>query len=115
MKTVIILSTSPSRCWPVHILLRCAGNLCLVILSGKFDGIQFLNKSFGGSEMYSNQIPRLKIVMINNLPAETQLGATVFQALLRRIYSAELVRNECGTSGEPVQKGKPENDRIKKQ
>jgi hypothetical protein len=53
--------------------------------------------------------------MINNLPAETQLGVTVIQTILRRIYSAEPVRNECGTGGEPVQKGKPENDRIKKQ
>ena len=47
--------------------------------------------------------------MINNLPAETQLGVTGIQTLLRRIYSAEQVRNECGTGGEPVRK-----DNLKK-
>ena len=42
--------------------------------------------------------------MINNLHEETQLGVTVIHSNLRRIYSAGLVRNECGTGGEPVQK-----------
>ncbi len=42
--------------------------------------------------------------MIYNLPAETQLEVTGIQTLLTRIYSAEQVRNECGTGGEPVRK-----------
>ena len=56
--------------------------------------------------------------MVDNLPAETQLGSNcnpdAIKANLFCRTSAERVRNECGTGGEPVQKGKPENDRIKK-
>ena len=52
--------------------------------------------------------------MINNLPAETQLGVTVIQTILRRIYSAERVRNECGTGGEPVRKDNLKKIELKK-
>ena len=44
----------------------------------------------------------LYIVMINDLPMDTQLGLTGIQTLFRRIYSAEPVRNECGMSAERV-------------